>query len=212
MMTVIGAEAMDTNAATTTWSFADCINHAHSHNVSLQKSRINERISDYELEAAEAQWLPSLDFATTHSYTNAPFSEGNKNAYSSNYGFNAGWTVWNGGIRQKNIKRNQIQSEIQKLITTDLFRSIETDILTIYMNILYAQESIRIYEETVALSKAQMERSEALMKSGRASKVDHAQLQSQYEQDYYTLVAAQGTYATRCMELKKILELGINDT
>lgn len=49
-----------------------------------------------------------------------------------------------------------------------------------------------------------------LMEGGKLSRVDYAQLQSQYEQDRYALVNAQGTYDTRRMELKKLLELGID--
>ncbi|MDE6066459.1 MAG: TolC family protein, partial [Duncaniella sp.] len=45
---------------------------------------------------------------------------------------------------------------------------------------------------------------------GRISRVDYAQLQAQYEQDRYNVVNAQGTYDTRRMELKKLLELGID--
>ena len=48
------------------------------------------------------------------------------------------------------------------------------------------------------------------MESGRMSRVDYAQLQAQYEQDRYSLVNAQGTYETRLMELKRLLELGID--
>ena len=79
-----------------------------------------------------------------------------------------------------------------------------------YLNILYARESIAIYEEASKLSKAQAERARQLMEAGRASKVDYAQLNSQYEQDRYALVNARGTYDTRRMELKKLLELGID--
>ncbi len=49
------------------------------------------------------------------------------------------------------------------------------------------------------------------MEAGRVSKVDYAQLEAQYEQDRYALVNARGTYDTRRMELKRLLELGIEE-
>ena len=78
---------------------------------------------------------------------------GNKNSYNSNYGLNAGWTVWNGGERENTIKRNKLQTQISSLNTEDMFRSLETDMLSVYMNILYAKESIAIYEEAVSLAR-----------------------------------------------------------
>ena len=192
------------------WSYNDCIEYARQHNISLQQSRISGELSEYTLEESKAQWQPTLDFATSHTLSNTPWGYGNKNSYNSNYGLNAGWTVWNGGERENTIKRNKLQTQISSLNTEDMFRSLETDMLSVYMNILYAKESIAIYEEAVKLSEAQGDRARQLMESGRMSRVDYAQLQAQYEQDRYSLVNAQGTYETRLMELKRLLELGID--
>jgi outer membrane protein len=201
-----------TTAQAETWSYQDCLNYARQHNISLQKSKLNEQSSDYDLEAAQAQWQPTLDFATSQNYTNTPWANGsNKNVYASSYGLNAGWTVWDGGVRQNDIKSAKLKQSIDALATEDISRTLETDLLQVYINILYAKENIEIYKEAVALSEKQTERAKALMESGRLSKVDYAQLKAQLEQDNYALVNAQGTYDSRRMELKKLLELGISD-
>ncbi len=193
-----------------TWSYTDCLDYAREHNISLQKSRISELTAGHDLEEAKAQWQPSLDFATSHSYTNYPWGAGNKNSYNSSYGLNAGWTVWNGGVRENNIKRDEIETKIANLNTGDILRSLETDLLQVYINILYAKESIAIYEEAEKVSYAQADRARQLMETGRLSRVDYMRLKSQYEQDHYSLVNAQTTYDSRCMELKNLLELGID--
>lgn len=193
-----------------TWTYAECVEYARQHNISLQKSILNEETATYNLEESKAQWQPSIDFATTHGFTNTPWGDGTKNAYNSSYGLNAGWTVWNGGQRENAIKQNKIRTQINRLNTGNILRSLETDILQAYMNILYAKESITIYEEAVKVSEAQAERGRQLMEAGKISKVDYTQLRSQYEQDRYSLVNAQGTYDTRRMELKELLELGID--
>lgn len=198
------------SAQARTWSYDDCVEYAREHNISLQKSRLAEETSAYTLDESKAQWQPSLDFSTSHNLSNYPWGKGNKNSYNSNYGLNAGWTVWNGGLRENTIKRNKLQAEIDKINTSTAMRTIETDLLQVYLNILYAKESIGIYEENAELSKKQAERAEQLMQAGRLSRVDYAQLASQYEQDVYALVNAKGVYDTRRMELKKLLELGID--
>lgn len=193
-----------------TWSYRDCVDYAREHNISLRKSRLNEEISLCNLEESKAQWQPTLDFATSHGFTNMPFGNDSKNSYSSSYGLNAGWTVWNGGDRENNIKRSELQTRIDRVNTENIMRTIETDLLQVYINILYAKESISIYEEAEKLSRAQAERASALMDAGRISRVDYAQLKAQYEQDCYNLVNARGTYDNRRMEMKKLLELGID--
>lgn len=191
------------------WTYSECVDYARSHNISLQKSRLSEETADFDLEEAQAQWQPTLDFSTSHGFTNYPWESGNKNAYSSAYGLNAGWTVWNGGQRENTIKRSRIQTEISRIGTENMMRTLETDLLQVYINILYAREAIDIYKEAAKLSGAQAERAHQLMMAGRISRVDYAQLCAQHEQDTYAAVNAQGLYDTRRMELKKLLELGV---
>lgn len=192
------------------WTYADCVSYAREHNISLQKSRLSEETSAYNLEEAKAQWQPTLDFATSHAYANYPWGEGSKNGYNSSYGLNAGWTVWNGGERENTIKRNRLQTEIDRLNTGHQLRTLETDLLQVYVNILYARESIGIYDEAAKVSEAQADRGQQLMEAGRMSRVDYAQLRSQAEQDRYAVVNARATYDTRRMELKQLLELGVD--
>lgn len=194
------------------WTFNDCVEWAREHNISLRQAVLNEQLSETDESESKGAWQPSLDFSTTHGYSNAPWGNGNKNSYTSDYGFNARWTVWNGGIRENTIKKSELQTAISRLSTVDKFRSIEVDMLAVYINLLYAKESISIYEEAEALSLAQAERARQLMESGRLSRVDYSQLESQHEQDRYALVNAIATYDNRRMELKKLLELGINDS
>lgn len=193
-----------------TWTYAECVDYAREHNISLQKSMLSERNAEYDLEEAKAQWQPSLDFATTHGYANYPWADDRNNTYSSSYGLNAGWTVWNGGQRENSIRQSRLKLRIDRLNTADLMRTLETDLLQVYINLLYARESIAIYEEALKVSEAQAERALQLSESGKISRVDYAQLASQCEQDRYSLVNARSTYDTRRMELKKLLELGLD--
>ena len=197
-------------AAARTWTYSECVDYARQHNITLRKSILAEQTSGYSLDEAEAQWQPTLDFATTHGFTNYPWGEGSRNTYSSSYGLNAGWTVWDGGKRENTIKQSRIQTDIDRYNTADIVRTLETDLLQVYTNILYAREAIGIYEEAVKVSHAQAERARQLMEASRISKVDYAQLKSQYEQDSYALVNARSTYDSRRMELKQLLELGID--
>lgn len=204
------AVAFGASATDDVWSYSRCVEYAKSHNISLQKMRLNELTSQYSLEEAQAQWQPTLDFSNTNGFTNFPWGTGTKNSYNGQIGFNAGWTVWNGGERENTIKREKLNTEISRLNTEEAFRTIETDLLQVYLNILYAREAIEIYSEAEKLSAAQADRMKQLMEAGRASKVDYAQLKAQHQQDIYNLVNTQGTYDTRRMELKKLLELGID--
>ena len=193
------------------WSYRQCVDYAKENNISLQQARLSAESSRINLEAAQAQWQPSLAFSTTQGYTNTPWAEGKaKNAYNSSYGLNAGWTVWNGGERTATIKQREVQVKASEASVEGQQSDLEQSILQVYVNLLYSREAIEISIEAAKLSEAQEKRALQLMQSGRMSKVDYAQIAAQAEQDKYSVVNAKGNYASQCTELKRLLELGID--
>lgn len=192
------------------WTFSRCVDYARANNITLQQSRLSEQTAALSLEEAQGRWEPTLDFTTRHTVGNTPWGEGDKTTYNGTAGLNAAWTAWDGGARSAQIKRDRLGTQIAALETDEVMRTLETDMLRAYLNILYCKESIEIYREAVKLSDAQAERCRQLMEAGRVSRVDYAQLQAQAEQQRYNLSNAIGTYDTRRMELKRLLELGID--
>lgn len=195
----------------TSWSYADCVEYAKANNIQLQQSYLTRQSSDADLEAAKGEWLPTFDFATTQSVTNYPSPADGKhhNTYSGTYGINAGWTVYDGNTRGNNIKRGELQNVVNDMSIEEINNNLETQILGYYLQILYAREAIDIAKQTLEVSEAQMKRAEQLMLSGKMSKVDYVQLESQYHTDRYNVVTAENNYESQKTDLKQLLELGI---
>jgi outer membrane protein len=192
------------------WTYADCVDYARAHNISLQQSALSGETAALSLESAKAQWQPTLGFSTTQGYSNSPWSNANKNSYTSNYGLNANWTVWDGGVRENTIKQSKTEVERAGYATENIFRNIQTELLSTYINILYYREAITVNSEMASVSRAQADRAKQMMESGKISVVDYQQLETQAEQDRYNLVSSEASYNTQRMQLKKLLELGID--
>ena len=132
-----------------------------------------------------------------------------KNTYNGSYSIMGGWTIYNGNQRRNNIKRNELQNDINDMAIEQLNNSLETQILNYYLQILYAREAIDIARQSLEVSEAQMKRGEELMRAGKMSRVDYVQLESQWQTDRYNVVTAESTYETNKTQLKQLLELGI---
>lgn len=204
--------AADTVALPAQWSYTECVDYAKSHNISLRQSQLTQQSGLVDLEAARAQWFPSLSFSTSQGFTNYPRpADGMKsNSYSGSYGLSAGWTIYNGGKRENTIKRNELSNEVNSLAVEAIHNNLETEIMVCYLQILYARDAIAIARQTCEVSRVQKERAEQLMLAGRMSRVDFVQLESQLHNDEYNVVSAEASYNSRCLELKKLLELGID--
>ena len=192
------------------WTLRSCLDYAIENNIQLKKSRVNELSGLEDIERAKAQLFPSLSASVTQGYVNYPSSDVDKNnSYSGNYSINANWTVFDGGQRNKAIKQQKLQNEMDKLSTEQGEDDIQIAIVQTYMQVLYAMESVRINENTVETSKAQRDRAEELYKAGSISLVDFSQLESQYSTDKHQLVVAQTSLDNYKLQLKQLLELDI---
>lgn len=226
-MAVCGtAMAVESNDSVVhSWSYAECVEYAKANNIELKQSQLTRESSEYDLEAAKGKWLPTFNFSTSHSLSNYPWPSGgnftynenngtlnsvSKNTYNGSYGINGGWTIFDGNQRRNNIKRSELQNDINDMSVAQVSNNLETQILDYYLQILYARDAIEIARQTLEVSEAQMLRGAELMAAGRMSKVDYVQLESQYHTDKYNVVSAESTYETNKTQLKQLLELGID--
>ena len=85
--------------------------------------------------------------------------------------------------------------------------ALKEQITQLYVQILYATESVKINENTLEVSKATLKRGEELYKVGSLSKVDLAQLETEVANDEYQLVMSKNSLRNYMLDLKQILEI-----
>lgn len=202
------------------WTLEDCINYALEKNIQLQQNKISLQESEEDVKEAKAALFPSLSFSTGHNVVNRPYQENSstvsgteiissdsKTTYSGNYGLNAQWTLWKGNQRLNNIKQQKTNREIAQLTVAETENMLKEQIAQLFIQILYADESIAINKGTVEVSRATYERAQELFKEGSISKADLAQLEAQLSNDEYQLVTSESTLRNYKLQLKQLLEL-----
>ncbi len=195
-----------------TWDLKTCIEYARQQNIQIRQSRLSLEQSLEQTREAKAQRLPSLAFSSAHNYVNRPLTEtGDKNSYTGSYNLNSSVTLYQGGQLKKNLQQLDLQNQMQALTVEEAENNIEMAITQAFVQVLYAHEAVNISLNTVEVSRTQRDRGEELMKAGSLSKADFAQLESQYTADQYQLIMAQSTLENARLDLKQLLELGIEE-
>ena len=202
------------------WTLEDCINYALEKNIQLQQNKLSLEESEIDIKSARAALFPSLSFSTGHNIVNRPYQENNatvsgseiissdsKTTYNGSYSLNAQWTLWNGGKRLNNIKQQKTNRDIANLTVEETENMLQEEIAKIFIQILYADESVEINKGTLEVSQATYERGKELFKEGSISKADLAQLESQVSNDQYQLVTAESSLRNYKLQLKQLLEL-----
>lgn len=218
------ASGLYAQEASKQWSLQDCINYALEKNIKLQQDKIALEESDIDVKTAKASLFPSLSFNTGHNVINRPYqqnsstvsgteiiSSDNKTTYNGNYSLSAQWTLWNGGRRLNNIKQQKTTRDIASLSVSETENMLQEEITKLFVQILYADESVKINKSTLETSEANFKRGEELFKEGSISKADLAQLESQVGNDQYQLVTSESTLRNYKLQLKQLLELDGTD-
>lgn len=196
--------------ASKTWTLQECLDYAYQNNIQVRQSRNNQLSGIEDTKQAKAALFPSLVASTTQSYTNYPSSEvTDNNSYTGTYGITAGMTIFEGGKLRTEIKRQKVQNQMDALSVEESVNDIRIAIVQAYMQCLYAADAVRINRSTAEASKAQRDRAEEMLRTGSISRVDFAQLQSQYSSDEYQIVVAGSTLDNYKLQLKQLLELDI---
>lgn len=221
LVTSLTALAQDSiPASPKVWTLEDCIGYAIENNITIRQSRLNTESAAADIMAAKGNMFPSLSFSASQTVFNRPFQDNtttisgteiltsnSSTSYTGSYGLNAQWTLFNGGRIRKTLKQNEIAYEQSKLDSQTQTNSILEAIASAYVQILYADESVKVNRNTLEVSIAQCERGKELLSAGSISAPDYAQLQAQVSNDRYQLVVSENSLADYKLQLKQLLEL-----
>ena len=221
LVTSLSAMAQDSiPASPKVWTLEDCIGYAIENNITIRQSRLNTESAAADIMAAKGNMFPSLSFSASQTVFNRPFQDNtttisgteiltsnSSTSYTGSYGLNAQWTLFNGGRIRKTLKQNEIAYEQSELDSQTQTNSILEAIASAYVQILYADESVKVNRNTLEVSIAQCERGKELLDAGSISAPDYAQLQAQVSNDRYQLVVSENSLADYKLQLKQLLEL-----
>ena len=203
------------------WTLQECIDYAIANNISLKKKSLAKQSAEENVEQAKAQLLPSLNASTTQTLgfrpwpneTTSMVSNGtvqrsvDKWSYNGTYGINANWTVWNGNKNHNTLKLNKLTAEQAVSDSAITAKSIEEQITQLYVQILYTAEAIKVNKYSYDTSHANEKRGEEMVKVGKMSKADLAQLSAQTATDKYGIVETESNLAKYKSQLKQLLEI-----
>lgn len=206
------------------WSLADCINYALQNNISLQKTQLQKASAQEDYLQSKSALLPSLSANTNQNVNYTPWvasgisSDGYSKAsvdklyYNGSYSVMGNYTIWNGGKNHNQVKLNKLVTEAAAIDSATQARNIQEQIAQLYVQILYSTEAITVNQESYKSSLENEERGKEMVKIGKMSKADLAQLTAQRAQDEYSIVQAESNVKNYKRQLKELLEITSDET
>ncbi len=212
-MCSLGAYAQS-GGGTLAMSLEECLLYAKENSITIKKAKLDLDDSEADMVIAKGAFLPNLGLTGSQSLSSTPLNKNNysdNTVYSGSYSANSSMTLYSGGINRYNLIQSGMVNEAYNLAIEQLENSIEMQVTQAYIEILYAQEQIKVAEQSLALSVHNEERGKAFYEAGSINIADYSLLQSAVAADKYNVVSAETQLSSMYVTLKHLLEMS-NDT
>lgn len=191
-------------------SLDECLSYAKENSITLQKAQLEVLNSASEQLSAKGAFLPTVSGSIGQGLVNYPFNESSSlssGTYSGSYGVDLSMTLYNGGSNRAQLQKSLLGEEIANSAVEELENSLEVSITTVYIEILYAIDQIKVAEANLMLSEQNQERGLAFLEVGGINAADYSQLESATASSRYDIVEAKTVLSNLYVTLKHLLEI-----
>ena len=193
------------------WTLTDCISYALQENISVRKADVNTTIGQINLQQAKNDRLPNLNSSIGHNFS---WEKANTDTVSTgtSLSLSSGVTLFNGFALKNNIKKAGINYEVLKYDSEQTKESVSLNLLSAYLEVLYAEENVITCQNQVAATTLELELARERQSLGAIATSDYLQVKAQLAADKQNLASAINSLAINKVTLMQLMELPITDT
>lgn len=195
------------------WDLRRCVDYAIANNISVQQSKVQERLSELiYLQSKDARW-PTANIQgsggeqfgrsvdpTTNQFTTQAIS-------FVNMGLQSGVTLFNFFSIKNTIEANKLTVAANKAQTDKIRNDISLNVAASYLQAVLSFEKSSIAEVQVSQTKQQLFATRKRVDAGALPELNAAELESQLAVDSSALITAQSQYQLNLLSLKALLNL-----
>ena len=194
------------------WSLQKCIDYALENNMVIKQYQLTTQYRENEFTQAKNNRLPNLNASVSQglNFGRSETLEGTYDNFTSantTAGINSNVLIWRGGTINNTIKQNEynLKSSLENLqkAKDDIMLSIASG----YLDILFAQELIKVAETQVEQTQKQIERSKKLVDAGKIAEGALLEVQAQLARETLDVVNRKNNLQIAYLNLAQFLEL-----
>ena len=200
-----------------TWTLRECIDYALENNITVKQNEINSELNEIITLQNKMSLLPNLNASVGRNYnfgrTIDPFTNQftTQQVESDNWSLSSNMTLFNGFSLQNTLKQSQLnylagKSDIQKVKN-----DISLNVITSYLQVLYAKEQLNVADGRVAQATQQRDRVNRMVESGLMVRGNLLDATSQLSNEELSKITAENQLMTAKLTLTQLLQLPTPD-
>jgi outer membrane protein len=195
------------------WDLRRCVDYALANNISVQQSKVQERLSELiYLQSKDSRW-PNASIQGNGGEQFGRSVDPTTNLFTTqaisfiNLGLQSGVTLFNFFSIKNTIEANKLTFAADKAQTDKIRNDIALNVAASYLQALLTYEQANIAEVQVSQTKQQLFATRKRVDAGALPELSAAELESQLALDSSTLISAQSQYQLNLLSLKALLNL-----
>ncbi|CAM1343053.1 TolC family protein [Tenacibaculum amylolyticum] len=195
------------------WTLKECVDHALKNNISVKTNKLSIEVSQKDVKSSKANFLPSLNASTggnlNFGSTFDPVSNNriSTSTFGGSVGVGASYTVFNGFRNLNTYKQAKLGVESSKLDLEIIENDISLQVVTTYLNVLFAKENLEVAKVQAEISKNQIDRAQAQFEVGATPKSDLLNIQSTAANDAQNVVTQENALNLALLQLAQLLQV-----
>lgn len=200
-----------------TWTLEDCINYALTKNVQVQKAGLSNDRNQLNADQTMNNRLPSVNASARQNFNWYKGFDSSTGQYgsangsnSTNYSVSSSLSIYNGEKLSTRIKQAELDLQSGHYYSETVKESVGLNILNAYLQVLYANESVKNAEKQIESTTEQLALAKERMDLGVISMSDYLQIKSELATEKSTLASAQSQLAIGKVTLEQLMELPVD--
>lgn len=195
------------------WTIVECINYAQENNITIQGSSLDMEQTEINKKDAIGSFLPSLNMSASHSWNiglNQNITTGlleNQTTQFSSAGFNVGVPIYRGLQLQNQLRKANLQLVSSQYQMDKMKEDISLNVANSFLQILFNKENVGNLERQIALSDAQLSRTQSMVDAGSLPKGDLLDIKATLATDKQRLIQAKNALFISKLALAQLLQL-----
>jgi len=199
------------------WSLQEAVSYVAKNNLQALQSLVDRDLNALELKQSKFDRLPSINVGGNYNYNTGSYQDPvtfdlvNQSSQTANFQLSGSVPLFSGFQQLNIIKQNELTLKASEQSVLSVQNDITIQIVTSYLNILFADELIKTSTLQRDLTGQQLERNRILFEAGSVAENSVLELESQLASDELALINAQNQHDIARVSLMQLLNIPVTE-
>ncbi|MDR3219171.1 MAG: TolC family protein [Dysgonamonadaceae bacterium] len=194
------------------WTLEECIRYALEHNITIKQLELQKKSSEVDLNTAQNSRLPNLSSSLGQNWNfgRTQIQSGlyeNQSQSNTSFSISSSVPLFTGFRIPNEIARNELDLKAAVQNLEKAKEDLALNIASLFLQVLFNKELLKINEEQLALSRYQVERTKELVRYEKVPAAQMSDIEAQVANEEVSVIQADNNLKLALLDLKQSLEL-----